>query len=304
MSALPILKRLPGDYSVVESPGGVVAVRRELADAFARAGYGPDHVGPLKPSDLAGRKPLFELRIDAERYVVRRFSHGGLLRWLTGARFLDAERPFRELVLADRLTRAGFQTPQVAAARARRSKAGGWRLDLVTRRVEGSANVAQALEQLGRPAVGGAARRSLLTATGDLVRRMHDAGFLHADLTTSNLLQRAPGSPRDSGDPGDSGGGPDASLMILDLDRSEFRDGPLSDPSRVSNIARLLRHVERRRAGGQLPVLISDYARFLVAYEPRRSTRRELWARIRSAHAKLLGLHAVGWAAERRLAGH
>lgn len=292
MSSLPILKRLPGEYRVVESARGVVAVLQDLAEPFARAGYGPDHVGPLEPSDLTGRKPLFELRIEDERFVVRRFSHGGLLRWLTGARFLDAERPFRELVLADALRRAGFDTPRVVAARARRSKAGGWRLDLVTRRIEDSANVAQALEGLGRPAVGGAARRRLLAACGSLVRRMHEAGFLHADLTTSNLLVRnAP-----------AGGEGPASLVILDLDGSVFGEGPLDEASRVTNLARLLRHVERRRGSGLLPVLGTDYARFLEAYEPQRGRRRDLWARVRTAHSRTLGLHAVGWAAERKLA--
>jgi len=296
MSSLPILERLPGEYAVVESPNGVLAVQRELAEAFAGAGYGPDHVGPLQPSDLAGRKPLFELAIGGERFVVRRFSHGGLLRWLTGARFLDAERPFRELILASELTRAGFETPEVVAARARRSKAGGWRLDLVTRRVEGSLNVAQALTALGEPPAGSAPRRRLLAATGSLVRRLHEAGFLHADLTTSNLLLRG------ALPVGDRAGASHA-LLILDLDKSRFRPAGLEHAERVGNLARLLRHVERRRSGGQLPVRFTDYARFLRAYEPDRAARGALWQEIRAAHGRTLGFHAVGWAAERRLAG-
>lgn len=289
MPSLPILDRLPEEYRVVESAGGVVAVHRDWADAFAQAGYGPDHLGPLRPSDLAGRKPLFELHIADERFVVRRFSHGGLLRWLTGARFLDAERPFRELVLACELERAGFETPQVIAARARRSKAGGWRLDLVTRRVEPSRNLAQALGDLGTPPRGGPVRRGLAAAAGALVRRMHDAGLLHADLTTSNLLLR--------GEVGDQ-----PRLLILDLDGSTLAGAPLEGPARVGNLARLLRHVERRREGGQLAVLITDYARFLAAYEPDHDLRHALWGEVRAAHARTLGVHAVGWAVERRLA--
>ena len=90
--------------------------------------------------------------------------------------------------------------------------------------------------------------------------------------------------------------------MILDLDRSVFRAGPLDEASRVANLARLLRHVERRRGSGRLAVAATDYARFLGAYEPRRASRKALWGRVRSAHARTLGLHAVGWAAERGLA--
>jgi len=292
MPSLPILDRLPRSYTVVESPGGMAALHRDLADAFTAAGYGPDHVGPLQPSDLAGRKPLFELRIGGERFVVRRFSHGGLLRWLTGARFMDPQRPFRELVLADALAREGFATPQVVAARARRSKAGGWRLDVVTRRIEGACNVAQALAKLVAPGVGGRARRRLLEACGRLVRRMHDAGFLHADLTTSNLLLR---------DGERVGERPE--LLILDLDRSVLAPEPVTRAERVANLARLLRHVERRRIDGDLPVLTTDYARFLAAYEPDARARAELREAVRAAHAKSLRVHAVGWAAERHLAG-
>jgi hypothetical protein len=171
------------------------------------AGYGPEFDAPLSAADVAGRRRLFELEIGAERFLVRRFTHGGLLRWLTGARFLDAERPFREIVLSERLRAAELPTPLIAAARARRLGGAGWSLEVVTRRIEGSIDLGRVLAgEVGSLRPARATR--LLAGAGRLVREMHEAGFFHADLTPRNLLVdprpgpfRVPLAPRPGGAP-------------------------------------------------------------------------------------------------------
>ncbi len=292
MSDLPILADLPSSYEVHSTSGGVCALHRSVAAGLLELGYGPEGDGPLVEADLAGRRRLLELKLGDERLVVRRFSHGGLLRWLTGTRFLDAERPFREIQLSDRLRSLDLPTPEVVAARARRRLGAGWTLEVVTRRIEGSLDLGRALVE--EPAVRAPRNLSrILGATGELVRRMHEAGFFHADLTPRNLLL-----DRASLEPG--GGAP--RIWILDLDRSEFKS-PLGEPERRRNLRRLYRHVARLIAEGHLDLRRGDFLRFLRGYEPEPAPRKELWRRVRRDHALSRAAHAPGWVLERRFGG-
>lgn len=285
---LPVLAELPPTYQVESTPRGVCALHRSTAGALLAAGYGPELDAPLSEADVAGRRRLFELEIAGERFLVRRFTHGGLLRWLTGARFLDAERPFREIVLSERLRAAGLPTPSIAAARARRLGGAGWSLEVVTRRIEGSIDLGRALAGEAGP-LGPAHATRILAGAGRLVREMHEAGFFHADLTPRNLLlervaQEAERAPR---------------YWILDLDRSEFRT-PLGEAERLRNLRRLYRHVTRLSSEGHLALSRGDYLRFLRGYEPGRAVRKDLWRRIRRDHDRRRAVHAPGWALERR----
>ena len=105
---------LDTEHSNVSDAGGVLALHTDVARELHAAGYGPEHDGDLRQSDLEGRRPLYFLGGAEANLVLRRFSHGGLLRWLTGARYLDPERPFRELMLVDSLLRAGVRTPRAS----------------------------------------------------------------------------------------------------------------------------------------------------------------------------------------------
>ena len=76
-----------------------------------------------------------------ERWIVRRFHHGGIVRLLGERWFPDPARPFRELVLAHALRAAGLPTPRVVAARCFRSAPFGWRLALISTRIEGGSRL-------------------------------------------------------------------------------------------------------------------------------------------------------------------
>ena len=289
MSDLPVLADLPPSYVVRSSEAGVCALHPSLAAALLEVGYGPETEGPLHETDLVGRRRLLELRLAGERLVVRRFTHGGLLRWLTGTRFLDAERPFREILLSERLRAQGLPTPEVVAARARRRVAAGWTLEVVTRRVEGSIDLGRALVEeaalLQPPRI-----TRVLAAAGALVRRMHAAGFFHADLTPRNLLVERAALRSDGGD---------VRLWILDLDRSEFR-AELGPVERRRNLRRLFRHMARLCSEGHLRLSRGDFMRFARGYEPDRAARKELWRRVQRDHARRRAVHAPGWVLERR----
>lgn len=281
---------LPDGYVREEHPEGVLVVLRSAAAELCEAGFGLQSDGRLELSGLVGRRPMPELRVPGGACVLRRFSHGGLARALTGRRFLRRDRPFRELALSEALRRAGVPTPQVVAARARRAPGFGWHLDLLTRRVEGTLDLGFVLAGARAGEVPLADLRCALRAAGRVVERLHAAGCEHADLSPNNVLV---------GTETAADGAPDA--WILDLDRSRL-GGRLSDAARRRNLARFARHVARRERERGAVLTRTDYLRFLRGYDPdgerwkadwRGVVRRHRWARL---------LHAPGWMLERAFA--
>lgn len=267
VSSLAVLRELPAGFEHVSNARAVLAVRTEWRERLRAAGYGLEADAKLRASDLGGRKALLELTLDGRRLLVRRFSHGGLLRWLTGTRFRDPERPFRELVDVERLRAAGVPAAHVVAARARRAPAFGWHLELVFERIEGALDLARAVREADAPR-----RAALIEAAGRLVARLHALGFIHADLHPRNLLVEPDPTPR---------------VVVIDLDRSQWR-ARLEPRARRDNLRRLLRYAERDPG-----VSPRDCARFLRAYEPDRATRRVDARAIRDEHLRARDWH--GW---------
>ncbi len=288
---LPDLPPPPDDYLCERGRRGILWVRRESAAALTRAGFAADSELELAPSAHAGRRPLDELILGTEsggRCLVRRYAHGGLMRWLTGRRFLDPTRPFAELRLSERLRERGVPTPQVVAARARRAPLMGWKLDLVTREVPGARDLGTLFRTIQRGELGDAPLARLLCELGRFLERAHSAGLLHADLQPANLLLEV-----------DALHGKAPAYWILDLDRSQL-GAPLSCEQRGQNLGRLLRHVRRRQAERESPGLSrTDFARILVGYEPARAARKALWTSIRAHSVSTLFLHRIGWWLER-----
>jgi tRNA A-37 threonylcarbamoyl transferase component Bud32 len=236
---------------------------------------------------LSGRAPLLELALGNERLVVRRFSHGGLLRWLTGRRYWDPQRPFRELIMARRLNANGVRVPEVVAACARRSVGAGWKLELVSRRIEGTLDLGTLLSRTARGVLPAEVEQRCARALGRLVARLHELQFLHADLTPRNVLVEA-----------DSLHAGEARLWLLDLDGSRFVPG-LGAAERSANLARLWRHVAQMQRDGLVADMSGLCRGFLRAYEPRREERRELIRAIARAHKKYAGWHFASRALER-----
>jgi hypothetical protein len=279
----PFEREPPAGFEVQCSPGGCIAIHGAASAELRARGFGLDGDGDAAPSDLAGRAPLLELRCGGTRLLLRRYTHGGLLRWLTGSRFGDPRRPFRELALAEDLRARGILTPRVIAARARRAGGFGWRLDLISERVEGAVDLTRALFDAGTAA----RRRPLLEAAGRTVGELHRHGVLHADLTPRNLLvQRtlARGEP--------------ARLWVIDLDRTRRR-ASLTRGEREDNLRRLFRHVERMRLEHGLRLGRAELARFLRAWaaacgEP----WKPAWRAIHRKHRRTARWHGLGWLLE------
>lgn len=282
MGLAAVLATLPAGHLVLRDGRGVLVVAREAAEEFARQGFTLDGRERLPASDLAGREALLELRLGPERCVVRRFHHGGLLRFLGPELYLSPERPVRELVLAARLRSLGLPTPRVLAARALRAGA-GWRLALVSVREPGRDAGAE-LERWRAGALARGQGRKLATAAGELVARLHRAGFLHADLHPRNLLVA-----------------PDGTLAVLDLDKGRFFSA-LTDRQRRDNLRRLYRSVRRREARGGRFLTRGDHLAFLRAYaRGAGSDWRADWRAVVQRDRLSAPLHRLGWWLEARL---
>lgn len=285
LSSLPVLSELPPGTVVERGASGVLAMAEEDADALRSAGWVADWGPDATVADLVGRIPLRQLRRGDRVYVVRAFVHGGLARSLTGKRFLDAERPFREMCVSHRLRELGIRTPRVAAARARVASLLGSYLDLVTVKVEGLQSLTSVLQGDFEPRI----LRRAAHAFGELVREFHRHGFLHADLTTENTLVET--ATLDSDEP---------VLWTLDLDKSEFRD-ELSDRDRRDNLRRLLRCIERRDRDGVATRTLR--ARFFRGYDPTGRRWKDDWRAIAGAVRRNRWAHVTGWLLERAAAG-
>jgi len=248
MSLAAVLAALPEGYELLRGRRGLLACERGASATLLAAGFGPDGGERLRPSDLAGRAPLGSIEAGGERWIVRRFHHGGWLRALGERLYLAPARPFRELALSQALRERGLSTPRVVAARCIRAAPFGWRLALVSARIEGTSHGGEVLERMRRGELAHAARRRFLATLGALVGRLHAARFVHADLNPHNLLVSADL----------------ASGWVLDLDRGRFAD-PLPVPARRDNLRRLYRFVRRRESAA--PCLTrGDYLRFLRTY--------------------------------------
>jgi 3-deoxy-D-manno-octulosonic acid kinase len=292
MKPSAVLERLGeagGGLRLVESARGSLAVREDLAQVLLDAGLGPDGSPHLAPLDLVGKRPLEGIEAPGGTLVVRRYRHGGLLRWLTGSRFLSPQRPFVELCLQRELARAGFRSPEVVAARAVRAQPWGWSLAVATRRIADALDLGQVLAQRRAGQLDLASWRALLREAGRFVARLHAAGFLHADLTPRNLLvERSPLQARRP------------ELWVLDLDRSRWVAG-LSDEARWANLARLARHADRLERERELAVGRTDRMRFLRGWCPEREPRHRAWRAIAARGRAASAFHALGWLLERRL---
>jgi len=129
--------------------------------------------------------------------------------------------------------------------------------------------------------------RLVARAAGELVRRLHDVGFVHADLTPRNMLvERASLATNEP------------ALWIVDLEGARFVSD-LGDAERRDNLRRLLRFVDRREERDGNALTRTDYVRFARGYDPEGARWKRDWTAIRSEHARQNVWHRIGWMLER-----
>ena len=213
-----------GDWSTVRSRLATWVTRPSLARQLAGGVADVLLRGPARREPAAGDGRGVIVRfVLADRTVVgKRMLRGGLAGRCLGGLYAGHRRALEQLSLSERLRIAGVPTPRILAAGWRRAFLLLTAQALVTEEIPKARN----LREWARTGLDGARRREILGTVALLVRALHGAGFLHADLNVTNIvLGEAPGSPRP---------------QIIDLDRGRFF-AALTPRQRAANLARLLR---------------------------------------------------------------
>ena len=181
-----------------------------------------------------GRAPVYAINFPplTGRVAVRHVMRGGFVGRLLHDRFLPPTRVARELTAAFRLRLGGVPTPEVLAVGT--YPAGGFfrRADVVTRFVEGSADLSAVFGDVRNDAQ----RHPILDAVARLLSTLTATGAQHPDLNLKNVLIT-------SGDDG-------YIAHVLDVDRVHFHvpGDPLVARANIERLMRSLRQWRTRLA--------------------------------------------------------
>ncbi|MBS3920233.1 MAG: hypothetical protein KG012_15285 [Deltaproteobacteria bacterium] len=277
---------IPSSFSITEKGKTCLLLYKDYKESLLRQGiedlntFFKIHLPTTKY--LNGRTPHPSIPIQTgRRMVVRKYSHGGLLRFFNRDLFLFGARSFKELSLTEEIRSSGIPTIQPIGAIHQIIFWPFYRAYLLTLEILHAKNLIQYFQEHGSPPSREPPihKRKTIRAAGALLRQFHQKGFYHRDLQLKNLLVV-----------GDQ-------VLIIDFDRS-CRKKALSVRDRVKNLLRLNRSVEKWKRFG-LPVTRTDRWRFFMAYaggdqEILRAVRKAL--RTYSVH---LFFHRIGWMIEK-----
>ncbi len=244
---------VPPTYALIRKEGLSLLLKEEYSEALLRQGIEDfeDYLARhAKPSlHLTGRTSHFLVSLkDEQGVVIRRYSHGGLLRAFTGDLYLFGSRGFQELALTEEIRASGISTVQPVGAVHQSVFPFFYRAYFLSLEIPQAKDLAGRLLEIGpRPFPDALVqKREMIRRVARLVRRFHQAGFVHGDLQLKNILV--------------AGGQP----FLIDFDRS-YRKRTLTVKDRMDNLLRLDRSVEKWRRKG-LPVTKTDRWRFFLAY--------------------------------------
>lgn len=264
-----IATRLSG-YELVEEGATKVLIRsewkesllRDLLDDFA-------DVGPKRRQVYgSGRAEHFSYLPEggAGRVFVRRCVRGGFLRWL-GNLHLGNARPLREIRAVQASERAGIPVPEIVAAKATRAFGPFYRLVIVMREIPGAANLLHAA-----PALSATEKRRTIDRLADILRRMHQAGIYHTDLTVHNIVLDDEGE-----------------VHVIDFDKAHLVES-MDRGRETKMLSRLNRSVEKT-LGSMNCVTRADKLRLVRRCRGPQEALRELCDRCSSG----LWVHRLWW---------
>jgi len=207
-----------------------------------------------------GRLSVVRTRVEGRHAVVRRFTHGGLLRKILPDLTLGRGRGLREMRIVAHALDNGVPTPPILGVVFERRFGTLYRMHVVTEEALGACNLTEFFLQL--PMLDGrlAARRerAAIEAVGRTLARLHRAGIYHGDLHLRNLLVRLPAieerhclTER-------------TAAYVLDFDRARLVSG-LGERLRRRNLRRLVRSLRKVRPVGDR-FSLRDAVRFLREY--------------------------------------
>jgi len=214
---------------------------------------------------------------EGERVVVRRYVHGGLLRFFTRDLYCLGARSFRELSLTEEIRACGIPTIQAIGAIHRCLWFPFYRAYFLSLEHPSAIDMTEYLQRVGPSSSGQtlSRKRTAIRAAGVLIRRFHDAGFFHRDLQLKNMLVTSD------------------HVLLIDFDRS-YRATHLSMRERMTNLLRLNRSVEKWKRR-RLPITRTDRWRFFLAYAGDDQAIRQALRRSLRFHWVGTFFHRVYW---------
>ena len=218
---------------------------------------------------------------DGKRMVVRQYSHGGLLRAITGKLYFFGARSFRELALTEEIRSCRIPTIQPIGAIHDRIFYPLYHAYFLSLEVPQAVDLIHYLGQFGirSSRENLASKRKTIRSAGLLIRQFHQAGFFHADLQLKNILAAG------------------EQLLLIDFDRSYWK-ATLSNREKMKNLLRLNRSAEKWRRLG-LPITRTDRWRFFLAYAGDDKEIRETMEKALRTYSLRLLFHRFGWAIEK-----
>lgn len=216
-----------------------------------------------------------------KRMVLRQYLHGGLLRAITGSRYLFGSRSFRELSMTEEIRSHGIPTIQSIGAIHHRIFSPFYQAYFLSLEVPHAKDLTQYFQGIGAqpPPDHLLQKRKTIRSVGFLIRQFHNAGFYHGDLQLKNILV--------AGD----------QILLIDFDRS-YRKPILPIQKRIKNLLRLNRSVEKWKRSG-LPITRTDRWRFFLAYAGDDKKIREGMERTLRTYFLRSLLHRLGWTVEK-----
>ena len=173
-----------------------------------------------------GRGSIHFIEHRGHRWALRRYLRGGVVAHFVRERFLflgeDRTRSFRELRLLAALQEKGLPVPAPVAAGYRRGLF-TYVAELITDRLSGAASLTEVLRA-------GRMNEERWVAIGRCLRRFHDAGVQHADLTANNIML-----------------GEQGEIWLLDFDRGRLREPGVWRERVLDRLARSLAKVAAGR---------------------------------------------------------
>ena len=245
---------IPGFESVARGPHTVL-IRPEWKACLL-----DDLLGDFSRVDPTGRRLYAHGRVAHFSYLppgaparvfVRRARRGGLIGAVLGGLYTAVRRPLQEVRAATVARSAGVGVPEPLAVSVTRVAGVFYRFTVITREIE---NAEDLLTVASTPSTG--RKRELIDRVADEMRRLHESGVYHADLTMKNIVMSG------------------SSCFIIDLDKATLtptRNGRLD----MMNLARLNRSVVKL-LGTRGFVTRTDKLRFLRRYLGGRDRIKEL----------------------------
>jgi len=205
-----------------------LVIHRDIASQAARIMQKLGELTSAVEAGVGNRQSAYRMELDGGlELFARRGRRGGLIASILNDVYVGvAPRPLNELAVTVEAMRRGIPVAEPMGAMIEWLSPVLYRGFFLTRAVRGM-TLWEFLKTDDDPTV----RTHVLGQARAAIETMHDKGLFHADLNLHNLLLT---QARDS-----------FSIVVIDLDKSQLFDAPLSPAMRHANAARLMRSARK-----------------------------------------------------------